>query len=53
MLNDSELMKHYRLDHAGMLVVDLIRDALTQRNNPVIPEMNVVIYTKIFDNWKN
>ena len=39
-------MKHYRLDHAGiMFVVDLIRDALTsptQRHNAILPEMKVI-----------
>lgn len=30
MLNDSELMDRYRLDHAGIMLVDNhIRDALT------------------------
>ena len=41
-LDDSELMKHYRLDHAGiMFVVDLIRDALTsptQHHNAIHPK---------------
>ena len=45
-LDDSELMKRYRLDSAGiMFVVDLIRDALTsptQRHNAIPPEMKVI-----------
>ena len=45
-LDDSELMKHYRLDHAGiMFVADFIRDALTsptQRHNAIPPEMKVI-----------
>ncbi len=45
-LDDSELMKRYRLDCAGiMFVVDLIRAALTsptQRHNAITPEMKVI-----------
>ncbi len=45
-LDDSELMKRYRLDRAGiMFVVDLIRDALTsptQHHNAKPPEMKVI-----------
>ena len=45
-LDDSELMKRYRLDRAGiMFVVDHIKDALTsptQRHNAISPEMKVI-----------
>lgn len=45
-LNDSELIKRYRLEGAGiMFVVDLIRDALTsptQCHNAISPEMKVI-----------
>ena len=44
-LDDSELMKRYRLDRAGMFVVDLISVALTfptQRHNAIPPEMKVI-----------
>ncbi len=45
-LNDSELIKCYRLVRAGLIfVVGLIRDALTspiQCHNPVSPEMKVI-----------
>ncbi len=45
-LNDSELIKRYRLDREGiMFVVDLIRDALTsptQCHNAISPEMKVI-----------
>ena len=45
-LDDSELMKRYRLDRAGItIVVDLIRDALTsptQRHNALPPKMKVI-----------
>lgn len=49
-LNDSELMKRYRLDCAGiMFVVDLIRDSLTsptQHINAIMPEMKMIIATR-------
>ncbi len=52
-LNDSELMKRYRLDRAGiMFVVSLIRDALTpltQRNNAITPEIKVITMLIYFD----
>lgn len=45
-LNDSELIKRYGLERAGiMFVVDLIRDALTSpthRHNAISPEMKVI-----------
>ncbi len=49
-LNDSQLIKLYRSDRAGlMFVVDLIRDALTsptQRHNAIPPEMKVITTIK-------
>lgn len=51
------LIKHYRLDHAGiMLVVSHIRDALpspTQRNKAVKSRKESDHNTEIFGNWKN
>lgn len=45
-MDDSELIRCYRLDRAGiMFVTDLIRDALTsltQRRNAIAPEMKVI-----------
>ncbi len=45
-LNDSKLIKRYRLDRAGIIfVADLIRDELTsptQRHNAISPEMKVI-----------
>lgn len=45
-MDDSELLRRYRLDRAGiMFVTDLIRDALTsptQRRNAIAPEMKVI-----------
>ncbi len=45
-LNDSELIKRYRLDCAGFVfVVDLIKDVLTfptQCHNAVSPEIKVI-----------
>ena len=45
-MNDSKLMKRYRLDCAGiMFVVDLIRDMITslsQLSNTIPPEMKVI-----------
>ena len=55
-LNDSELIKNYRLDHAGiMIIVDLIRDTLTspnQCNTVIMPEMKVILrYLVTGKNW--
>ncbi len=45
-MDDSELIRHYRLDRAGiMFVTDLIRDmltSLTPRWNAIAPEMDVI-----------
>ena len=49
MLNDSQLMKCYRLDYAGIMFVLDLRDAITsptQRNNGITPEMKVIINIK-------
>lgn len=47
MLNESELIKHYRLVRAGILFIDdLIRDvltSLTERNNTITAEMKVIM----------
>ena len=46
-LSDSELIRRYRLDSAGILfVTDLIRETLqspTARNSALTPEMKVII----------
>ncbi|KAA0725346.1 putative nuclease HARBI1 [Triplophysa tibetana] len=45
-LDDRELLRRYRLDHAGiMFVVDLLRDAITsptRRHNAITPEKKVI-----------
>ena len=44
-MDDSELIRRYRLDRAGiMFVTDLIRDTLTSRLAPdaIAPEMKVI-----------
>ncbi len=45
-MHDSELIRHYTLDRAGiMFVTDLIRDTLTSptpRRNAIAPEMDVI-----------
>ncbi len=44
-MHDSELIRRYTLDGAGiMFVTDLIRDTLTslnRRRNAIVPEMEV------------
>ncbi len=54
-MHDSELIRHYTLDGAGiMFVTDLIKDMLTSptpRRNTIAPEMDH--YINIFGNWKN
>ncbi len=44
--NDSELIRRYTLDRAGiMFVTELIRDTLTSptpRRNAIVPEMDVI-----------
>ncbi len=59
-MHDSELIRRYTLDGAGiMFVTDLIRDTLTslnRRRNAIAPEMEVnhyINYINIFGNWKN
>ncbi len=56
-MHDSELIRHYTLDGAGiMFVTDLIRDTLTYltpRRNAIAPEMEVNHHINIFGNWKN
>ncbi len=46
-MHDSELIRRYTLDHAGiMFVTDLIKDMLTsptQRRNAIAPEMDVIM----------
>ena len=46
-LSDSELIKRYRLDRAGIVqVTDLVRDTLTsrtRRNKALTAEMKVII----------
>ena len=46
-MNDSEIMKRYRLDRAGVIfVTDLVREALespTGRSGALTPEMKVLI----------
>lgn len=45
MLDDSELIKHYRLNGAGMFAVDLIKDAITssiQHNDTKRPAITEV-----------
>ncbi len=55
-MHDSELLRCYTLDHAGiMFVTDLIRDMLTSltlRWNTIVPEMNVINKINMFGNWK-
>ncbi len=45
-MHDSELIRHYTLDCAGiMFVTDLIRDTLTSptpHRNAIVPEMDVI-----------
>ncbi len=42
-MHDSELIRCYTLDRAGiMFVTDLIRDILTRRWNAIVPEMDVI-----------
>ncbi len=45
-MDDSELMRRYRLDRAGIVFVsDLIREKLTsptQRRNAIAPEMKII-----------
>ncbi len=45
-MHDSELIRRYTLDHAGiMFVTDLIKDTLTSqttRRNAIAPEMDVI-----------
>ncbi len=45
-MNDSELIRHYTLDRAGiMFVTDLTRDTLTSptpRRNAIAPEMDII-----------
>ncbi len=42
-MHDSELIRRYTLDRAGiMFVTDLIRDTLTPRRNAIAPEMDVI-----------
>ncbi len=56
-MHDSELLRRYTLDHAGiMFVTDLIRDMLTSltlRWNTIVPEMNVINKINMFGSWKN
>ncbi len=59
-MHDSELIRRYTLDGAGIIfVTDLIRDTLTslnRRRNAIAPEMEVnhyINYINIFGNWKN
>ncbi len=49
-MHDSELIRRYTLDHAGiMFVTDLIKDMLTSRNG----RNHYINYINIFGNWKN
>ncbi len=45
-MHDSELIRRYTLDHAGiMFVTDLLKDMLTSptlRRNAIAPEMDVI-----------
>ncbi len=45
-MHDSELIRRYTLDHAGiMFVTDLIRATLTSptpRRNAIVPDMDVI-----------
>ncbi len=56
-MHDSELLRRYTLDRAGiMFVTDLIRDMLTfvtLRWNTIVPEMNVINKINMFGSWKN
>ncbi len=58
-MHDSELIKCYTLDRAGiMFVTDLIRDTLTSptpRRNAIAPEMDVITTLTTFTylaTWK-
>ncbi len=50
-MHDSELIKRYTLDRAGiMFVTDLIKDMLTSltlRRNAIAPEMDVITLTTL------
>ncbi len=50
-MHDSELIRRYTLDRAGiMFVTDLIRDTLTSltpRRNAIAPEMDVITLTTL------
>ncbi len=58
-MHDSELIRRYTLDRAGiMFVTELIRDTLTSLTpcrNAIAPEMDVIttLTTLTFGNWKN
>ena len=56
-LSDAELIKRYRLDHAGiMFVTDLMRNVLTSptaRNKPIPPELKVVATLRYLATGKN
>ncbi len=57
-MHDSELIRCYTLDRAGiMFVTDLTRDTVTsptQRRNAIAPEMDVITtLTNIYGNRKN
>lgn len=56
-MHDSELIKRYTLDRAGiMFVTDLVRDTQTSptpRRNAIAPEMKVNHYIYVFGNCKN
>ncbi len=45
-MNDSDLIRHYTLDRAGIMsVTNLIRDTLTSltpRRNAIAPEMEII-----------
>ncbi len=56
-MHDSELIRRYTLDRAGiMFVTDLIWDTLTSptpRRNAIAPDIEGNPYFNIFGNWKN
>ncbi len=56
-MHDSELIRRYTLDRAGiMFVTDLIWDTLTSptpRRNAIAPEIEGNPYFNVFGNWKN